>query len=302
MGRFLSRVISPIALGGLVLGGMAVAQVAPSQSLVSTRASFTSANDIPDIALDPASLLPDLPALPSAKATLIGGSIQKLDRIRDQITVQVFGGGKMKISFDPRTHIYNDGTQASVADLRQGDRIYVDTILDGSTIFARSIRLKTTTSAGESQGTVTSYRADKGELEIRDALSPRVLKIRVMPQTRIMNGNRSVSSSELTPGTLVAVKFGPQQNGSGVAQELSVLAVPGSSFTFAGRVTSLDLRLGVLVLDSSTDHKTYEIHFDPSVAGFGDGLREATDVTVVTRFDGNQYIARSLTINPSSQQ
>ncbi|MGA8431306.1 MAG: DUF5666 domain-containing protein [Candidatus Sulfotelmatobacter sp.] len=302
MGRFLSGVVSPIVLSGVVLGGMAVAQVAPSQSLVSTRTSFTSANDVPDIALDPASLLPDLPALPSAKATLIGGSIQKLDRIRDQITVQVFGGGKMKISFDPRTHIYNDGTQASVSDLRQGDRVYVDTILDGSTVFARSIRLKTTTSAGESQGTVTSYRADKGELEIRDALSPRVLKIRVMPQTRIMNGNRSVSSSELMPGTLVAVKFGPQQNGSDVAQELSVLAVPGSSFTFAGRVISLDLRLGVLVLDSSTDHKTYEIHFDPSVAGFGDGLREATDVTVVTRFDGNQYTARSLTVNPSSQQ
>jgi hypothetical protein len=302
MGRFLSGVVSPIVLGGIVLGGMAAAQVAPSQSLVSTRASFASANEFPDMALDPASLLPDLPALPPTKATLIGGSIQKLDRIRDQITIQVFGGGKMKISFDPRTHIYNDGRQTSVSDLRQGDRVYIDTILDGSTVFARSIRLKTTTSAGESQGTVTSYRAGKDELEIRDALSPRVLKIRVTPQTRIVNGNRSVSPSELIPGTLVAVKFGPQQNGSDVAQELLVLAVPGSSFTFAGRVTSLDLRLGVLILDSSTDHKTYEIHFDPSVPGFGDGLREATDVTVVTRFDGNQYIARSLTVNPSSQQ
>jgi hypothetical protein len=302
MGRFLSCMISPIVLTGVVLGGMAAAQVAPSQSLVSTGASFAPAKDAADIALDPASLLPDLPALRPAKASLIGGTIQRLDRVRDQITVQVFGGGKMKISFDTRTRIYNDGTQAVASALHQGDRVYVDTILDGSTVFARSIRLKTATSAGESQGTVTSYRADKGELEIRDALSPRVLKIRVTPQTRLINGDHSASTSQLTPGTLVAVKFGPQQNGSDVAQELSVLAVPGSSFTFAGRVTSLDLRLGVLVLDSSTDHKTYEIHFDPSAAGFGDGLRETTDVTVITRFDGNQYVAQSLTVNPSSQQ
>jgi hypothetical protein len=103
------------------------------------------------------------------------------------------------------------------------------------------------------------------------------------------------------PGTLVAIKFGPQQNGGDVAQELSVLAVPGSSFTFAGRITSLDLRLGVLVLDSSTNHKTYEIYFDPSVLASNDKLREASDVTVITRFDGNRYVARTLTVNSANR-
>jgi len=293
----LSSIVSTAILSGSILGTVAAAQATPAQSVVSTAVRVTPATDVPDIALDPASLLPDLPPLPHAKASLIGGTVQRLDRVRDQITVQIFGGGKMKIAFDTRTRFYHDGVDGSASDLQKGDRVYLDTILDGSTVFARSIRVKTTNSTGETEGTIISYRADKGELEIRDALSPRSLKIHVTPQTRLMHGDQTVSANELMPGTLVVIKFGPQQNGGDVAQELSVLAIPGSSFTFAGRITSLDLRLGVMVLDSSTDHKTYEIYFDPSVIASNDKLREASDVTVITRFDGNRYVARTLTVN-----
>jgi hypothetical protein len=308
MGRFSCSTVSLVVLTGLVLGSLtfgtiAQAQAVPSQSALSSSITVVAPpHEAADVALDPASLLPDLPALPPAKASLVGGTIQRLDRVRDQITVQTFGGGKMKIAFDTRTQIFNNGAQGAASDLRPGDRVYVDTILDGSTVFARSIRLKTASAAGESQGTVTSYRADKGVLEIRDALSPRVLKVHVTPQTKVMQGSRAVSASQIVPGTLVAVKFGPQQNGVDVAQELSVLAVPGSSFTFAGRITSLDLRLGVLTLDSSTDHKTYEIYFDPSTVAVDEKLRETADITVETRFDGSRYVARTLTVNPSAQQ
>ena len=187
-----------------------------------------------------------MPKLPDAKASLIGGTIGRLDRVRDQITVQIFGGGNMKISFDPRTHIYHDGAEASLSDLHQGDRVYIETILDGSNVFARAIRLKTSTSAGESQGIITSYRADKGELQIRDALSPQAVKIRVTSQTRIVDGAHAASTSRLAPGTMVAIKFGPRQNGGEVAREISVLAAPGQSFTFVGQVTAIDLRLGLL--------------------------------------------------------
>ena len=99
----------------------------------------------------------------------------------------------------------------------------------------------------------------------------------------------------------MAVKFGSQQDGRDVAREVSVLAVPGASFTFAGRVTGLDLRLGLLTLTSATDNKTYEIYFDPSVIE-DDNLRRASDVTVLTRFDGNHYVARSVTVNSQHQQ
>jgi hypothetical protein len=211
--------------------------------------------------------------------------------------VQVFGGGKMKIAFDTRTHIFHDGAKASVSDLRQGDRVYVETILDGSTVFARTIRLKSSTTAGESQGIITSYRADKGELEMRDSLSPQTVKIRVTPQTQIVEGGHAASSSKLAAGTLIAVKFGPRKDGGEVAREVSVLAEQGGSFTFAGRVVNVDLRLGLLVLASSVDHKTYEISLDPSMAGVDENLRPPADVTVLTRFEGNHYVARSITVN-----
>jgi hypothetical protein len=277
--------------------------VSSPPSISPSNESVDSSGAAADTALDPASLLPDLPTLPSAKASLIGGAVERLDRVRDQLTVQVFGGGKMKISFDPRTHVYNNVSEASLSDLHRGDRIYIDTILDGSTVFARNIRLKTISLPGESQGIVMSYHMDKGELTLRDALSPQPLKIRLTSQTQLKQGDHAVSAGELTPGTLIAVKFGAPDGGrSDIASEVEVLAVPGASFTFAGRVTAVDLRLGILVLDSSTDHKTYEISFDPSVVTEADSLRPDADVTVLTRFDGNRYVARSLTVNSHEEQ
>ena len=320
MGRLLSRTILGTVAASAVLMGAAAGQVSPTQSVVSTTSDAQPPNIQPldaqpsnvqpsgeatpppdessETPIDPASLLPDLPSLSKKeKASLVGGTIGKLDRVRDQIMLQVFGGGKMKIAFDTRTHIYHDGTEASVADLRPGDRVYVDTILDGSTVFARAIRLKTSTTAGESQGIITSYRADTGELQIRDALSPQTIKIRVTPQTRIVEGGHAASASKLAAGTLIAVKFGLRKDGGQVAREVSVLAEQGGSFTFAGRVVNVDLRLGLLVLESSVDHKTYEISLDPSMAGVDENLRPPADVTVLTRFEGNRYVARNITVN-----
>jgi hypothetical protein len=329
LGRYLPSVGLGIVLAGSIALGQTAAlgqtsalgqtgasgQTGPAvtaQNMLSASAAASSAGasatatdtpvqpgiDMDDNAMDPASLLPDLAALPSSKASLIGGTVQKLDRVKDEITVQVFGGGKMKIAFDSRTNIYRGSAQVATADLRQGDRVYVDTILNGTTVFARNIRLKGTgaVSAGESQGVVVSYRSDKGELELRDALSPQPLKIHLTPQTQVIQDGHAASLGELTAGTLVAVRFGAQQNGD-VASEVSVLATPGSSFTFGGMVTGLDLRLGLLTITSSTDHKNYEISIDPAVVSFDDTLRPGVDVTAVTRFDGARYVARSLTVN-----
>jgi hypothetical protein len=110
-----------------------------------------------------------------------------------------------------------------------------------------------------------------------------------------------VPASEIAPGSLIAVKLGAQQDGHDWAQEISVQAVPGDSFTFAGQVSALDLRTGLLVLTSTTDRKTYEIYFDPDLLAIGDSLRPGVDVTVLTRFEGNRYVARSLTINSNPE-
>jgi hypothetical protein len=208
----------------------------------------------------------------------------------------------MKIVFDPRTRIYRDGAPASASDLRQGDRVYIDTVLDGPSIFALNIRLKRSPSAGESEGVVLSTRSDRSELTIRDTLSPRTFAVRLNPSTRIVKGDRPVSVGEITPGTLVALTLGAEKDGHNSAHQILVLAVPGDSFTFAGQIVSLDMRTGFLVLSSKTDRKTYDVYFDSGVLAMDDNLQPGVDVSILARFEGTRYVARSLTINSSSQQ
>lgn len=202
----------------------------------------------------------------------------------------------MNVLFDPRTRIYRSGTEATIGDLREGERVYVDTILDGSTVFARSIRVKTQQAVGESQGMVLTYQAERGELTIRDAISPEPLRVRTNSSTRLTQGDRQVPVSTLKPGSLITIRFGSERDGHDVAREISILALPGNRYTFAGQVVHIDLRSGLLVLYSSTDRRTYEIHLDPSLAP-DDNLRTGAVVTAVTTLEDSRYVVRSLTIN-----
>src|SRR6202162_3992782 len=128
--------VTKFAFGSLLVGSIAWGQ-APSEPATS--------------AATPALPLPDPPTLPRAKATLIGGTVERLDRVRDQVTVRVFGGGRMNILFDPRTRVYQGRAQGTPADPRVGERVYLDTILDGDTVFAGRIRLQHVQAVGESQ-------------------------------------------------------------------------------------------------------------------------------------------------------
>jgi len=303
--------VTKFAFASVLLGSLACAQ-APSEPASSSATSSIltasegsikpvpaatpeSSNDS-DIVADPASLLPDLPRLPQAKATLIGGTVERLDRVRDQITVRVFGGGRMNILIDPRSRVYRGRTEGSLADLKVGERVYLDTVLDGDTVFARSIRLKTTQALGESQGVVVKYRSDRGELSIRDSISPTPVRVRLTSSTRYLQGERTVPASVLAEGSLVALKFGSEGNGHDVAREISILALPGTRYTFAGQIVHLDLRTGLLVINSSTDRKTYEVYLDSSVPP-DDNLHAGAIVTVVANFEGSRYVARNVTIN-----
>lgn len=303
--------VAKIAVGSLLLSAFVYAQAPSEPAASAATSSIVSAPegnikpvpvappDVPadaDIVADPASLLPDLPRLPQAKATLIGGTVERLDRVRDQITVRVFGGGKMNVLFDPRSHVYRGSTEATLADLKVGERVYLDTILDGDSVFARRIRLKSTQAIGESQGIVLKYRADRGELSIRDSISPTALHVRINSATKVLQGDKPVSAGMLAEGSLVSVTFGSEGNGHDVAREISILALPGTHYTFAGQVMHLDLRTGLLVINSSTDHKTYEVYLDPSTPP-DENLQTGSVVTVVANFEGSRYVARSLSID-----
>ncbi|HLV89306.1 MAG TPA: hypothetical protein VKV39_20140 [Candidatus Sulfotelmatobacter sp.] len=300
--------------GILVNPGASNAQATPSKSVTSasseqpgsaevSRESTDSvqpvypANNGPEIALDPSSLVPDLPQLPSSKASLIGGTVARVDHIRDEITIQVFGGGKVKTLFDPRTHIYRDGKAASVTDIQKGERVYADTMLLDGKIFARNLRIGAQNSQGEGQGVVLSYRSNDGSLVLRDMLSPKPLNLRLEPDTRIVRSHQSANARDLVPGTLVSVQF-QNQGGHAIARQVSILIAPGAEFSFLGRVLTLDLHLGLLVVSSTIDHKNYEIYLDPGVTTPDDDLREGAEVTILARYDGSRYVARGITIEP----
>jgi len=247
------------------------------------------------ISIDPASLLPDLPPIPRKNATLVGGTLEKLDRVRDQLTVRVFGGGRTTALIDPRTRVFRGTKEVTIADLREGQRIYLDTILDGSAIFAKNIRLDAAAALGDSRGVIVKYLVNQDEFSIQDGIAPFPVKVRLSSSTQFVEGDRTVPASTLVPGSLVDVTFTSEGNGHDTAQKISILALPGTRYVFSGQVVHIDLRTGLLVLNSSTDHKTYEIYLDPSFPP-DDNLQPGAMVTAVTTFQDSRYVARNLTV------
>ena len=136
--------------------------VAPSGAVNSTGSNSTAAEDNPyDPLLEP-------PPLPKGKATLIGGIATSVDHVRNHLTVQPFGKGtKVKVFVDERSHIYRNGVETTVLGIHKGDRVYVDTMLDGSKVFAKTVRVITETGLAEVRGQVIGSNPEKGTISVR---------------------------------------------------------------------------------------------------------------------------------------
>lgn len=239
--------------------------------------------------------LPNLtPPMPKGRSTVIGGTINHVDPLRDQATVSVFGGNKVKIFFDGRTQVYRDGQPVSLQDLKDGERASLETLLDGTMIFARSIHILTRSIDGQCQGQVLSFDAASGDLRIRDPLWSEPLKLRLPKGLTILRqGQESSSSATLRPGALVEARFQPDSNHQGVVTSISILATPGTPFVFTGRL--LFLNAGTLVLLDPRDQKRYEISFDSRSPV--ENLHEGDEVAVTAVFDGTRYSAKDIKLN-----
>jgi len=242
-------------------------------------------------------LLADLLPQARGKSTLIGGTIESLDHVRDRFVVRAFGGRNIAIIFDNRTRVYRDGVTASLRDLQSGQRVYLDTALAGTDIFARSVRVLSQNSAGQSSGQVLSYDAASRELALRDVMAGEPAKFVLSPNASVLRDGKNASPTDLQAGSLVTLKFNPSPNGPALVKEVSILASPGANFVFSGRITHLDLHLGLLVLVDPRDQKSYDIHFDPNSAGIDERLREGAEVVATTSFDGARYTASNIVVN-----
>jgi hypothetical protein len=281
-----------------ILGGVAFAQ---QPAAVEANTTHEAGAQLASNLEAPAVFLPDLPAMPRGKSTVIGGSIRSVDGVRDQLTLNIFGGRSMKVLYDARTQVYRDGQKVALRDLRTGEHVSVETMLDGTTVFARSIHMLSKMPEGESQGQVVSYDRSTGGLEVRDSLSPEPIKLHISPSTQIVRQGQESTGGDLVAGTLITIQFQADNSGKNVASKIVVLATPGSAFVFTGKVVFLDLHTGVLALVDPRDDKRYEISFDPGHFPISRDIHEGSTVTVTANFDGVRYAASALTLNPANK-
>lgn len=277
--------------GWLLLLSVALAAgTANGQNKTTNSGAAASPASQPESNYDP---LLDLPALPQGQTTLVGGTVHGIDQIRNRLTVQPFGGHSMKMFFDERTHIYRDGVPSTQLAIHKGDRVYVDTMLDGTRVFARNIRVVTGMEAADARGQITSNDLRTGQITVQDGLSARPVTFRVTPSTVVKTAGGSSTVAQLQPGSLVSVRFTPDRSNRDVAQEVSVIAAPGSVFTFYGKITYLNMSTRTLAVANESDQKIYDIKFTP-VAVDPQMLGEGKQVLVKARFDGTGYTADNI--------
>ncbi len=232
--------------------------------------------------------------LPRADLSLIGGIARKVDTVRNRVTVQPFGGGdKYLIYFDERTHILSGGRETTALGIHPGDRIYVDTQALGSQVFARTIEVRRAGALAQASGRIVLVLG--GQVRLQDRLSGETIQFAISDKTKVDLRGAPSSTAELRSGSLIDVTFMPDQR-SREAQSITISAAPGESYVFAGILTNVDLRDGLLALDDRVDGNNYELSFDPLSEKSVGRLVAGTPVWVTASFDGKRYRATSIKI------
>jgi hypothetical protein len=83
-----------------------------------------------------------------------------------------------------------------------------------------------------------------------------------------------------------------------VAEKINVMARPGSTFVFAGKIAVVDLRDLHLTLFEKSSENTFEVGLHSLPASERLSLKQGADVIVHARFDGEKYEAQA--IEPTS--
>jgi hypothetical protein len=237
------------------------------------------------------------PGKPGAKVGLVRGVVKRMDPIHDQFVIRAFGGRDIQIAFDPRTKLLpedkpEDKKESQVSRLPLGTVVAVDTVIDNGKLFARSVRTGPA-NAAELNGQVVRYDAAKSRLILRDPLSPEGTSVPVTSATTIINQGQPASPQDLSPGMLVRIWFSPAYN---AASKVEIFAQRGNSFTFAGRIISVDLRSHVLSLSNDTDQSVRELSIDSLNDSTLHLLREGANVSIQAEFDGERYKVRSVAL------
>jgi len=285
MNRFLIAAVLLNAMGALLPGLNAQSgQQQPDMKSAITTADFSA-----------------LPAMPHGKSTILGGQITKLDPVLDQFTLRIFGQRPMKILFDERTQVYRNGARISLRDLRSEEHASVQTVLEGSNIFAISIHMLSDLPRGQCRGNVLDYNPETRELTVATSMSNEPVRLVLRENTPVVRQGQSSftahseGTGDLVNGALVTATFDATDKGRAVADQVTVLAKPGANFAFSGKLSSLDMHAGLMVLIDPRDQKSYQISFDPARLPASENLHLGDQVRVLASFDGRRYAAADIT-------
>ena len=314
MVRFLA-VVMLVSLSLVAFTGVSPAQAAPDQNSAPKPAASSgsgagiglgsgSANAAaPTSGNAAAGDVPALPPAPPGKSTILGGEIRFIDPVKDVIVLKIFGRGPVKILFNERTQVFRDGKKIPLHDLHPSDHASVQTVLDGTDVFALSVHILSQTPQGDYQGRVLNYNPASTELLISSITSREPMKLLVPANTRVVREGQpgfianQRGLGDLVHGSLISVKFEPDRSGQGVATQIVVLATPGSQFVFSGSITDLDTHNGTLSILDPRDDKSYQIHFSSSRLPVSRNLHTGDRITVTAVFDGIHYVAQAITPN-----
>lgn len=240
------------------------------------------------------------PPMPRGKISLLGGTVRSIDQVRNRMTVEFFGKGRMKMFFDERSRFFKSGVEGTQLVVRKGDRVYVDSQLEKGKIFARRVQVENEIIPADANGQVESLNLKKRTITLRDQLTTQAVTFNLATNAVITQQGKTITQNDLRRDSLVALRFVPGSGKRGLVSEINVLATPGSEFTFQGRLTHLDLRSGILALNNKSDDRLYEIKFAPASAGVNEDWKVGADVTVVAAFNGKDYTARAVKINAAA--
>ena len=233
----------------------------------------------------------DLPPLQHHEVTLVGGVVISMDEVMNRMVLQPFGTKqKLRVHFDTRTHFYLDGKEITEREVKLGQRVYLDSMLNGDRVFAKSIWIRTSAESGVGRGQIIDFDAARRTVTVRDELSNQPIKLQLTPSTTVRKGSQQGSESDLVQGALVSMEFGGQKE----LRAITVLATPGATFAFAGRVTYVDLSQKRIAIDNQSDGKKYDVSMEAIAPSVLRQVREGEQVAVSAVFDGERYAARSL--------
>jgi hypothetical protein len=217
--------------------------------------------------------------------------------------LNVVGQRPMRVLFDERTQVFRDGSKIKLRDLGPEEHASVQTTLDGDKVFAVSIHILSQSAEVEYEGKVVSYNPSTGALTIDASASREPFKVLVSANTQFSRTGQhdftSVASgpSDLAPGALVSITFRSREPGHAVASMITVLAVPGSSFSFSGNVASIDLHSGLLVLVDPNAQRSYQILFRSALFPQSSNLHPGDHVLVTATYNGTTFVASALAAN-----